>query len=341
MYQLSRWRRGVVGTVGLILGSVLFLSASGFEAAAQKKVIRVGSSDPMSSPYMMGMSVFKKIVEQRSGGKMEVQIFPSGQLGKQVEQIEGVKAGTQEINLATPAWFSAFFPPIEVLSFPFLVNDWEAATRLFESDVMKELIADAEKATGVRIAGAMPTGFRNVFNKVRPIEKLEDLAGLKTRLQNSAVHIATFRALGANPIALAYSELYSGLQTGLIDAAESPSGQILINKFYEVGPYVSQTKHFFATMLVYVNAKFYNGLSAEERAIFDEAMRAGEAANFVIAKQNDEEAVSALTKAGAKVNTPSAAEKKRMIEAVKPVYDEFGPKFEKYLDRVLKAARGG
>jgi tripartite ATP-independent transporter DctP family solute receptor len=326
----------VAATAGFVLGVVI----GAMPASAADKIIRVGSSDPMSSPYMMGMSVFKRIVEQRSGGSMEVQIFPSGQLGQQVEQLEGVRAGTQEINLATPAWFSAFFPQIEVLELPFLVNDWDAATRLFESDVMGEVVADAEKESGIRIAGWMPVGFRNVFNKDRPVEKIEDLAGMKIRLQNAAVHIATFKALGANPVALAYSEVYPGLQTGVIDAAESPSGQIVINKFYEVGPYVSQTQHFFAAMLVYVNSDFYGKLTPAEKEIFDDAMVAAEGAGYVIAKQNEDDAMAQLTKLGAKVNVPSDAEKQRMIEAVSPIYQEFAPKLEKYLDRVLKVARG-
>jgi tripartite ATP-independent transporter DctP family solute receptor len=310
------------------------------DAGAQQRVIRVGSSDPMTSPYMRAMEVFKSIVEKESGGTLQVRIYPSAQLGTQIAQIEGVMAGTQEINLATPAWFSSFFPAIDVLEMPFLVTDWAAVSRTFESDVAQELFRDAEKTTGVRISGWMPVGFRNMFNRVGPIEKLSDFAKMKVRLQNSAVHISTFRALGANPVALSYGEIYTGLQTGLIDAAEGPSGQILVNKFHEVGKYVTQTQHFFAAMLVYVNAKFYNQLSQQEKAIFDKAMATAKKAGYDYAKQAEDEAAANLGRQGAVVGVPSDALKKQMIEAVNPIYKEYGPKFDKYLPRLLKVSRG-
>jgi TRAP-type transport system periplasmic protein len=310
------------------------------DALAQQRVIRVGSSDPMTSPYMRAMEVFKSVVEQESRGALQVRIYPSAQLGTQIAQIEGVIAGTQEINLATPAWFSSFFPAVDVLEMPFLVTDWASAARTFEADVTKELFRDAEKATGVKIAGWMPVGFRNMFNRVGPIEKLSDFSKMKVRLQNSAVHISTFRALGANPVALSYGEIYTGLQTGLIDAAEGPSGQILVNKFHEVGKYVTQTQHFFAAMLVYVNAKFYNQLSTQDKAIFDKAMIAAKKAGYDYAKQAEDEAAANLTRSGAIVGVPSEALKRQLIDAVNPIYKEYGPKFDKYLPRMLKVSRG-
>ncbi len=321
------------------LAAVTFIVAAG-SAVAQQRIIRVGSSDPMTSPYMRAMEVFKSIVEQESRGSLQVRIYPSAQLGTQIAQIEGVMAGTQEINLATPAWFSSFFPAIDVLEMPFLVTDWASVSRTFESDVTQELFRDAEKTTGVKIAGWMPVGFRNMFNRLGPIEKLSDFAKMKVRLQNSAVHISTFRALGANPVALAYGEVYTGLQTGLIDAAELPSGQILVNKFHEVGKYVTQTQHFFAAMLVYVNSKFYNQLSAEEKAIFDRAMASAKTSGYNFAKQAEDEAQANLTRQGAIVGTPNDTLKKQMIEAVNPIYKEYGPKFDKYLPRMLKVSRG-
>ena len=120
------------------------------------------------------------------------------------------------------------------------MTDWDSAERLLNSPVAKKVAAEAEQATGVKIAAWYPVGFRNVINNKRPVQELADLAGLKIRLQNSPVHLSTFRGMGANPIAVPWTEVYQAVQTGVVDGLENSLNVLLVHKFYEVAPYISQ-----------------------------------------------------------------------------------------------------
>ena len=310
-------------------------------AAAQgKKTIRAGITDPLETAHGQGMLEFKKVLEAETGGSIEVKLFPSNQLGTIVEQIENVKQGGQEMSMSTPAWFSSFYPRIDMLELPFLMTSWEQAERLFSSPAFADLSAKAQQASGVRIVGVLPNGFRNVINKRRAVAQVDDLKGLKIRLQNSPVHLATFKALGAVPIGVGWNETYQAVQNGVVDGLENANAVLLNAKFQEVAPFVSNTRHFFGFLLVYVNPRFYDSLTPVEKTAFAKAMKSAEATNLRLAKELDDKAVAGLRAAGAKVNdlTPEALAALR--KQVQPVYDEFGPKFQPELEALQKVVGG-
>jgi tripartite ATP-independent transporter DctP family solute receptor len=329
-----------VKQVALVLLVVMFVCGVAFETAAASKIIRAGTTDPLDLPHGKAMIVFKKLVEARSNGAIEVQLFPSNQLGKIVEQIEGVQQGTQEMAMSTPAWFSRFYPQIDVFSLPYVTPDWPSAERMLNSAAAKKVAVEAEKATGIKIAAWFPVGFRHVINKQRAINTIKDLTGLKIRLQDSSVHLATFRALGANPIAVPWTETYQAVQTGVVDGLENSLNVLLSHKFYEVAPHVSTTSHFFAVLLVYMNPKFYDGLTAKEKQIVDNSLEAAQTVCFLLSSDADAAAAKNLKVVGAKVHQVSADTIKAMQAAVKPVYDKFGKKFEPNLSALQAAAAG-
>lgn len=319
----------------LCLASLCVVATLGPAAA---KTIRAGITDPLETPHGRAMVEFKRVLETETNGAVEVQLFPSNQLGSIVEQIENVKQGGQEMSMSTPAWFSSFYPASDILEMPFLLTNWEQAERLFASPAFRDLLAQAKDASGIQVVGAFTTGFRNVINKRGPINSLANLKGLKIRLQNSPVHLATFKALGAVPVSIGWSETYQAVQNGVVDGLENANSILLSGKFTEVAKFVSETRHFFGSLLVYVNPTFYDSLSESEKAAFAKAMSAAEALNLRISKEQDASAVAGLNKAGVKVNdlTPEAREALR--KAVQPVYDEYGPKFGTHLEK-LTAAR--
>lgn len=326
-HTASRWS---FASAAILIGALVL-------APAQAKTIRAGLTDPLDTPHGQAMVLFKDVMEKETSGGITVQLFPSLQLGQILEQVEGVQQGSQEMMMATPAWFSRFYPRIDVFSLPYLVTDWTAGERLFRSPAVAEIWRDAEKATGIKIAGAFPVGFRNVINKKRPIQTAADLSGLKIRLQNSPVQIATLRALGANPVVIAWGETHQAVQTGIVDGLENSLPVLVSTRFAEVAPYLSQTRHFFEHFLVFVNAKFYSGLTPAERAAYDKAMDMAEAHCLDLVKKAEASAVAAIEKQGAKVNDLPPAEIAKLQAAVKPVYDEFGPKFEPYLANLRRA----
>jgi tripartite ATP-independent transporter DctP family solute receptor len=328
----------IVKASALGLATALALACGG--ALAQQKIIRAGHSDPADTPHGQSLQVFKKVVEANSKGSIQVQLFPSLQLGPVIEQMEGVKQGTQEMFISTPAWFSRFYNQVDVLSLPYLVTDWDAAERMMTSDVVRKLAADAEAASGIKIIGVLPVGFRNAATRVRAITKVEDFAGLKIRVQNSPVYLNAFRALKANPVALDAGEMYQAVQSGVVDGIESTFPIINSAKFFQVAPFISETRHNFDVFLVYLNKRFYEGLSADQRKAVDDAIRATEAASVVITRNAEAQALRALQAAGVKYNEVSKETLAALQRSVKPVYDEMGPKFEPNLT-ALRAAIAG
>ena len=299
--------------------------------------IRVGFPDPLTTPWGQSLQEFKRIVEADSNGRMKVQLFPSEQLGSLVEMIGNVRSGAQEISLASPAVFSQFFAKIDMIEMPFLVTNWDEGRKMLASKAYRDLLESAEKETGVRIYATFPFGFRNIINKKHPINTLDDLKGMKLRVINSPTQLAVWRALGASPIGMAWSEVYPAVQTGVLDGLENTPGVLAANKFPEIAKYISESRHMFGIMLTYMNAKFYNGLSAPDRAILDKAMKAAEEFNYKNVMALEDKSAADLKKMGAVVNAMSPATMKSMQAAVEPVYKSLESKFEPELSALRKA----
>ncbi len=306
-------------------------------AAAQNITVRIGGFEP---GIAMGRSFaeFKRMVEAESNGRIKVQLFPGEQLGSLVEQLEHVRQGAQEMALVSPGWFSRFYPRADVLELPFLVTDWDQAQRMLNSQAFRDLALAAAKETDLYSYGKFPYGFRNIANSKRPIKTLEDMRGLKLRTQNSPAHLASFRALGANPIAIAWGETYQAVQTGVVDGLENGSLILAAHKFPEIAKYVSETRHLFGMLLAYVNIKFLDKLSAADRAILDKAMAAAEEMNIRLSREAEVKANNDLRALGAVINEVSPEVIKSMQAAVQPVYDSLGAKFEPDLSALRKAA---
>lgn len=309
-------------------------------AVAADIVIHAGLTDPLDTPYGEAMTKFKELVEAGSGHRIEVQLFPSNQLGAIPEQLENVKTGAQEMSLFSPAYAGQFFPAFDVLELPYLVTNWDEARRMLSSDAFKKLRNDAAKSIGVKIIGSFPYGFRNIANSKHPVTSLADFKGLKLRTQNSPVHIAAFRDLGANPVAIGWDETYQAVQTGVVDGLENANTVLIANRFPEIAPYISVTHHLFGMLLVSMNTKLYDSLSPEDRKLVDTSMQAAEELNLTRALEVEKTSIAQLTKMGAKVNEVPQDQIAAMKGAVQPVYKEFGPKFEPYLSALRTAAAG-
>jgi tripartite ATP-independent transporter DctP family solute receptor len=300
-------------------------------ALAQDVVIRAGLTDPLDTPYGEAMQEFQRIVQEGSDGRIEVQLFPSAQLGALAEQLANVQSGAQEMTLISPAYSSQFFPQLNVLELPFLVTSWDEAETMLNSDAFATLMADAEDVIGVKLVGNFPYGFRNVANHSHAVAGLADMKGLKLRTQASPVHIAAFEAMGASPVAIDWSETYQAVQTNVVDGLENANSVLIANKYPEIAPYVSVTRHLFGMLLVAMNADVYNSLSAEDQALVGEAIAAAEAINLTRAKEIEQASIGELESMGATVNDVPAEEIAAMRDSIASVYETFGGRFEPYL----------
>ena len=274
----------------LIASSVLALSVVSADA---KETIRVAGNFATEHSSSLAMAKFEEELERLSGGEIDVDIFPAQQLGGAAENVQAVKIGAIELMWVGTAYLTRTVPGLEVIGLPFQFASREQAFSIVDGPVGAAL--DTKLADeGLTSMGYMELGFRQLTNNVRPIVKVEDIEGLKIRLQPNETHLATFRALGANPVAMDVKELYSALEQGVIDGQENPFAIINVAGYAEVQKYVSNTGHFFDFISVVGNKKWFDGLDADTQAMVKEAMGTAITYQRELAAQQDAEGLALL-----------------------------------------------
>lgn len=209
---------------------------------------------------------FARLVHERTDGNVKIEIFPSDQLGNQNLAVEGVLIGTQDIVLTSGTLLSNWIPEVGVLNLPFLFDDSDHVRRVLDGEVGEELSAKVEEQ-GALVLAWWENGFRSITNSRQEITKPEDLQGLKIRTPEGEVFLDTFIALGALPTPVAFSELYSALQLGTVDAQENPPAHIVTQRFYEVQEYVSRSNHIHIATPVLMNKKLFEKMPEEYQKI--------------------------------------------------------------------------
>ncbi|SFJ67245.1 TRAP transporter substrate-binding protein [Celeribacter neptunius] len=278
----------------LLATSVLALSAVTAEA---KETIRVAGNFATEHSSSLAMVKFEEELERLSGGEIDVDIFPAQQLGGAAENVQAVKIGAIELMWVGTAYLTRTVPELEAIGLPFQFGSREEAFAIVDGPVGAAL--DTKLADeGMTSMGYMELGFRQLTNNTRPIESVEDIAGLKIRLQPNETHLATFRALGANPVAMDVKELYSALEQGVIDGQENPFAIINVAGYAEVQKYVSNTGHFFDFISVISNKKWFDGLDADTQAMVNEAMATAIAYQRELAAEQDAAGLSQLEAKG-------------------------------------------
>ncbi|SEL29376.1 DctP family TRAP transporter solute-binding subunit [Pacificibacter marinus] len=247
-----------------------FLAISAVSASA-KDTIRVAGNFAAEHSSSLAMLKFEEELERLSDGEIDVNIFPAQQLGGAAENVQAVKIGAIELMWVGTAYLTRTVPELEAIGLPFQFGSREEAFAIADGPVGAALdVKLAEE--GMTSMGYMELGFRHLTNNVRAIETAEDIAGLKIRLQPNETHLATFRALEANPVAMDVKELYSALEQGVIDGQENPFAIIDVAGYAEVQKYVSNTGHFFDFISVIGNKDWFDGLDADTQTIVQDAM---------------------------------------------------------------------
>lgn len=275
----------------------LAASLMALSTGAQADTIRVAGNFATDHSSSVAMEIFADKLTEVSDGAFEVDLFPARQLGGAAENVQAVKIGAVEIIWVGTAYLTRTVPELEIIGLPFQFESRETAFAVVDGpvgDALDEKLA-AEDITSL---GYMELGFRQLTNSVRPIEKLEDIEGLKIRLQPNETHLATFRALGANPLAMDVNELYSALEQKVIDGQENPFSIIQVAGYPEVQKYVSNTGHFFDFISVVANKAWFDGLTAEQQGWVTEAMDTAVAEQRALAAEQDGAALGKIIEMG-------------------------------------------
>lgn len=292
-------------------------------ALAQDKVIKFANQNAAGHPIIQGMEKFKEIVEKNSGGKIKVNIFPSGQLGSDQANLSALQGGTLEMASMNSGILASVVREFSVFDFPFMFASGREADAIVDGAFGQKLHARLDEK-GVVGLTYYELGFRHLTNGRRAINKVADIEGLKLRVIPNAINIDWVKALGANPTPLPFPELYAALEQKAVDGQENPVATINGAKFFEVQKHLALTGHQYNPQSVIISKKFWDTLSAAEKKIVQDA--AVESAKFQRTQARAQEAsiLENLKKNGMQVTALPAAEMTALREKMKPVIAKHG-----------------
>ena len=253
-----------------MLASAIAL-ATGNAQAGDALTFKLGFVDPATSSYALGGQKFADELEKMTNGQVKVEIVGGGTLGGEREMFEGVQMGTLDMGTAVNSVLSQFIPEMVLLDQPYLFDSAEQARAAIDGK-LGDLIREKAEAQGVHVIGWIESGFRDVFSK-KPITKIEDFKGVKIRTMENAMQIAAFNAVGAISTPMAFTEQYTALQQGTIDANENAVCNMLVNKYYEIIKNVTSTHHQFTVIAVVVSDRAWNKIPDEYKPKMYEAMK--------------------------------------------------------------------
>lgn len=282
--------------------------------------MKLGHDSPIDFPYQPAAEWFKKELESKSNGRIKVQIFPDAQLGDESAMLNGLSIGSVDAMYLSTAPISESVKEIDLFSLPFLFKDVDQALRVANGPVGKSLEAKMAPALKAQTIGWASVGERDMWNSKRPIKTVADLKGLKMRVQQSAIQKDTYAALGAQATPMSFSELFTALQTGVVDGADNGPLDIEASKFYQVTKYLSLTRHFILLTPMLVSDKFLAQVSPQDKALI---LDLGKQSLQIVtdeAKKQNETALTKLKTQGLQIFEISDADRQQLVSLVKPVY---------------------
>ncbi|MCF3935260.1 TRAP transporter substrate-binding protein [Acuticoccus sp. M5D2P5] len=294
-------------------------TATGLPAAAQT-TIRVAHHVMTDSDQHRAALRFKELVEDYSDGAITVDVLPSGQMGGQREIIESVSLGTLEMGYGESGLYSNYAPQFGILALPYLYRDLDHFEAVMTGPVGETLSDMLSDAYGIRVVNWINGGYRHTFLRTKPIETPDDFAGVKIRVPESLVFVKTFTTLGANPTPIPAPEIYTSMQTGVVDAMEGSPETGFTYKIFEVADYLSLTKHILLDGSFVINQAFLDGLSeADREAVLRAAKEAGDEQRAQWTERN-QSWLDKLAEVGLTINDVDTAP---FQEKLAPFQDEF------------------
>ncbi|NQY92819.1 MAG: DctP family TRAP transporter solute-binding subunit [Campylobacteraceae bacterium] len=296
--------------------------ASGVYGQTIIKFAHDNKEDVFENPAHAFAGTFKSIVETASNGEIKVEMYPSNQLGSSKEHLDMTRKGIIQATLTSVGAMASSYPRIGIIDLPFAFNSYIAAYNVWDGNFGKEIASDIEsELKDIKVLGFPDTGgFFGITNSKRPIETLEDFKGIRIRTMTLASHQKILNSLGAQAYPLSWAEVYTGLQTGVIDGQMNPIPTVSFAKFYEVQKYLTVSNHLFTPYTFTMNKKFYDKFTDAQKKIISRATQAaiiaGRGVSLAIAN-SDSRGLAFLSKK-MKISSLSPKELKRMREVSQP-----------------------
>lgn len=312
-------------TAWAVAALALLLIPSAVFGQITLKLAHLNPQQPYDVASAAMAAVFKSEVESKSNGQIKVDVYPNGVLGKEAETLVQVKSGVVQSFISSSGGMAQFYPLIDVTNMPFAFSSYNVGYKVYDGEFGKELAADIEKKAGFHVLGFGESGgFFAITNSKRPIKSPADMKGIKLRTMALPLHQAIVKALGASPTTIAWAEVYTSLQTGVVDGQMNPISITAMAKFQEVQKYITLTNHLYAPYVWVINPKFYKSLSPELQSVVDDAARTAIVAGRGLSRIIDstDKGLPALAEK-MQVYVPNKTEMKQFRDATVPAAREF------------------
>jgi C4-dicarboxylate-binding protein DctP len=323
----------LVAFIGMLVA--LFAIPAG---AQQPIVIKFSHVAAPDTPKGQAANEFKRLAEERTKGRVKVEVYPNSMLFKDAEELDALQLGSVQMLAPVPGKFGpAGVPELEVFDLPYMFPDLEALQRVYKGPAGAALLKKLE-AKGMVGLAFWNNGFR-VMSANRPIHTPADMKGLKMRINSSKVNAAIMKSVGAVPQTMAFSEVYQALQTGVIDGTEGPLSNLYTQKQYEVQKQVTLTYHTISNYVVVANKAFWDKLPPDIRATLEGAIKDATALNDENSMKDEKVAIAGIKASGkSEVYTPTATERDAWMKAMLPVQDEMASRVKKETIEMIRAA---
>lgn len=326
-----------------VLAAAALLAAGAAQAQFQERNIRVSNGVSKEHPMGNGLAKMGACTLEKTGGKMKITPFWDGALGNDLTATQSVRSGQIEMVLTSTAPLVGIVPELGVFDLPFLFNNEREADQVLDGKAGEWFAAKLPAVGAVNLAW-WENGFRHTTNSKRPITRAEDFEGVKMRVMQNTIFIDTFKTLGSNAVPLAFSEVYSALETKTVDGQENPYNNIENMKFYEVQKYLTLTKHAYSPTLVLFSKKIWDTLSSAEHGVLKECAVQGREEQRKVNRAKSDVSLANLKAKGMMVNEISPAEMQRIRDKSKVIYERhaksIGAEAITLVSSELKRARG-
>jgi C4-dicarboxylate-binding protein DctP len=318
--------------------AIVGLALAGAAPAQQPIVIKFSHVAAPDTPKGQAALEFKRLAEERTKGRVKVEVYPNSMLFKDAEELDALQLGSVQMLAPVPGKFGpAGVPELEVFDLPYMFPDLESLQRVYKGPVGANLLKKLDSKGMVGLA-FWNNGFR-VMSANKPIHTPADMKGLKMRINSSKVNAAIMKSVGAVPQTLAFSEVYQALQTGVIDGTEGPLSNLYTQKQYEVQKNVTLTYHTISNYVVVANKKFWEGLPADVRTTLEGALKDATALNDQNSIKDEQTAIAAIKASGkSEVYVPTPEEKQQWMKAMLQVQDEMTSRVKKETVEAVRAA---
>ena len=323
------------GALRLAMAALLFaLTGTGATAADQKMIFKASDVHPEGYPTVQAVEDMGKKLEAATGGRLGIQMYASMQLGGEKEAIEQAQVGALQLARVSVGALGPVVDELNVFNLPFLFRSTEHMEKVIDGPIGQELLDKVSNNPNTRLIGLawMDAGARNVYDTKKPIKSIDDLKGLKVRVMGNPMFVDMMNALGGNGVAMGYDQVFSALQTGVVDGAENNPPSFVFDNHYQVAKYYTLTEHLIVPEILVFSRATWDSLSKDDQALIKKLAREAQLEERQLWKNVEDEAMAKMKAAGIEVD--AVPDKTAFQTAVKPVWDKYGAKYGELIKRI-------